>query len=53
MLSGDLEEGLTFDDVALIPAHSTVLPKDADTGTRLTKRIRLHIPIASARRWTP
>ncbi|MFZ5862196.1 MAG: IMP dehydrogenase [Nitrospirota bacterium] len=48
MLSGDLEEGLTFDDVALIPAHSTVLPKDADTGTRLTKRIRLHIPIVSA-----
>jgi IMP dehydrogenase len=48
MLSGDLEEGLTFDDVALIPAHSTVLPKDADTGTRLTKRIRLNIPILSA-----
>jgi len=48
MLNGDLEEGLTFDDVALIPAHSTVLPKDVDTGTRLTKRIRLHIPLVSA-----
>jgi IMP dehydrogenase len=48
MLSGDLEEGLTFDDVALIPAHSTVLPKDADTATHLTKRIRLNIPILSA-----
>jgi IMP dehydrogenase len=48
MLSGDLEEGLTFDDVALIPAHSTVLPKDADTATQLTRRIRLNIPILSA-----
>lgn len=48
MLNRDLEEGLTFDDVVLIPAHSTVLPKDVDTSTRLTKRIRLTIPLVSA-----
>ncbi len=48
MLNGDLEEGLTFDDVALIPARSGVLPKNVETSTRLTKRIRLNIPILSA-----
>lgn len=48
MLNGDLEEGLTFDDVALIPARSGVLPKNVETSTRLTKRIRLNIPIVSA-----
>lgn len=48
MLTRDLEEGLTFDDVALIPARSAVLPKNVDTTTRLTKRIQLNIPIVSA-----
>ena len=43
-----LPEGLTFDDVLLVPAYSEVLPKDADTSTRLTKRLRLNIPILSA-----
>ncbi|EQD34553.1 IMP dehydrogenase/GMP reductase, partial [mine drainage metagenome] len=43
-----LREGLTFDDVLLVPAHSTVLPGDVDTGTRFTRRIRLNIPIVSA-----
>uniref|UniRef100_A0A831THH5 Inosine-5'-monophosphate dehydrogenase n=1 Tax=Thermorudis peleae TaxID=1382356 RepID=A0A831THH5_9BACT len=40
--------GLTFDDVLLIPAESSVLPKDADTRTRLTRTIWLNIPIVSA-----
>ena len=44
----NIEEGLTFDDVVLIPSKSSVLPKDADTRTRLTRRITLNIPIVSA-----
>src|ERR1700761_3169198 len=41
-------EGLTYDDVLLLPAYSEVLPRDVDTGTFLTKKIRLNIPIISA-----
>jgi len=41
-------EGLTFDDVLLVPAHSEVLPNDVSTETRLTRSIRLQIPIVSA-----
>ncbi len=40
--------GLTFDDVLLLPAHSSVLPAEADTATRITRRCRLRIPLASA-----
>ena len=40
--------GLTFDDVLLLPAHSDVLPSEADTGTRITRRLRLRIPLVSA-----
>ncbi|MBA3414856.1 MAG: IMP dehydrogenase, partial [Chloroflexia bacterium] len=40
--------GLTFDDVLLAPAHSEVLPAEADTATRLTRAISLAIPILSA-----
>jgi len=43
-----VREGLTFDDVLLVPRQSEVLPRDADTSTYLTKDIRLHIPILSA-----
>ncbi|SCG82017.1 IMP dehydrogenase [Proteiniborus sp. DW1] len=43
-----LGEGLTFDDVLLVPAKSEVLPKDVRTRTNLTKRIKLNIPIMSA-----
>ncbi|PKM81839.1 MAG: IMP dehydrogenase [Firmicutes bacterium HGW-Firmicutes-14] len=43
-----LKEGLTFDDVLLVPAKSEVLPRDVDTSTYLTKRIRLSIPLMSA-----
>ncbi|GAA4896912.1 IMP dehydrogenase [Ferrimonas pelagia] len=42
------QEALTFDDVLLVPAHSTVLPNTADLGTQLTKKIRLNIPLLSA-----
>jgi IMP dehydrogenase len=40
--------GLTFDDVLLIPAASSVLPRDIDVSTRLTERIALNIPLVSA-----
>ncbi|KAA8483571.1 IMP dehydrogenase [Arcticibacter tournemirensis] len=41
-------EGLTYDDVLLIPAYSEVLPRDVDTSTYLTKKIRLNVPVVSA-----
>ncbi len=43
-----VQEALTFDDVLLLPAHSTVLPKDVDLATRLTRGISLNIPLVSA-----
>jgi IMP dehydrogenase len=43
-----VQEALTFDDVLLLPAHSTVLPKDVDLTTRLTRGISLNIPLVSA-----
>lgn len=43
-----LPEALTFDDVLLVPAHSSVLPKDVQLKTRLTKNIELNIPLMSA-----
>ena len=42
------QEALTFDDVLLIPSHSTVLPKDVRLNTRLTRNIDLNIPLMSA-----
>jgi len=42
------KEALTFDDVLLVPAHSTVLPNTADLRTRLTKEITLNVPMLSA-----
>ncbi|HHF4839273.1 TPA: IMP dehydrogenase [Haemophilus influenzae] len=42
------QEALTFDDVLLVPAHSTVLPNTANLSTKLTKEIRLNIPMLSA-----
>src|SRR5207302_11364351 len=41
-------EGLTFDDVLLVPAASDVLPNEANTGTLLTRHIHLAIPLISA-----
>ena len=43
-----LPVGLTFDDVLLVPAESSVLPRDIDVSTRLTERITLNIPLVSA-----
>ncbi len=43
-----LPEGLTFDDVLLLPAHSIVLPKDVSLATRLSRNIPLNIPLVSA-----
>ena len=43
-----LKQGLTFDDVLLIPAESNVLPADIDLTTHLTKKIKLNIPLISA-----
>ena len=43
-----LTEGLTFDDVLLVPAYSEVLPREVDITTRFSRNIRLNIPIVSA-----
>lgn len=48
MITPDIVEGLTFDDVLLRPARSEVTPAEADTRTRLTRNIELHIPVVSA-----
>ncbi len=48
MIDKELKEGFTFDDLLLIPAESNVLPKDVALSTRLTKSIRLNIPLLSA-----
>ena len=44
----DIKDGLTFDDILLIPQESSILPSDANLATNLTKNIRLNIPIISA-----
>ena len=44
----EISEGLTFDDVLLVPAHSDVLPRDVDVTTNFTTDIKLHTPIVSA-----
>ncbi|MFY9418449.1 MAG: IMP dehydrogenase [Bacteroidales bacterium] len=43
-----LDEGITFDDVLLVPAYSEVLPREVDTSTYLTRDIKLNIPLLSA-----
>ncbi|MXV15945.1 IMP dehydrogenase [Hufsiella ginkgonis] len=43
-----VSEGLTYDDVLLIPAYSEVLPREVDTRSWLTKKIRLNVPVVSA-----
>jgi IMP dehydrogenase len=48
MVFGPIREGLTFDDVLLLPSKSDILPKDVDIRTQLTKRIMLNIPLVSA-----
>ena len=48
MITSDIFEGLTFDDVLLIPDRSDVLPSQTDTSTHFTRNIRLQIPLCSA-----
>src|SRR5436309_509719 len=43
-----LEEALTCDDVLLVPANSEILPREVDLSTRVTRRIRLNVPLLSA-----
>jgi IMP dehydrogenase len=48
MLPTELREGLTFDDVLLVPAASEILPRDTEVTTQLTRSVRLNIPLLSA-----
>jgi IMP dehydrogenase len=48
MLESEVREGLTFDDVLLVPAHSQVLPKEVDISTWITPQIKLNMPLLSA-----
>ena len=48
MIPDVIQEGLTFDDVLLQPAHSEISPAEADTRTCLTRQLALNIPIVSA-----
>ena len=48
MITEKIPEGLTFDDVLLVPARSDVLPTETDTSTQFTRGIRLQIPVCSA-----
>src|ERR687892_254169 len=47
-IGADLRTALTFDDILLVPRHSTVLPAQVDVSTRLTRNIRLNVPLLSA-----
>src|ERR1700757_2383810 len=47
-MEGPITEGLTFDDVLLLPGKSSILPAEADTRTCLTRKIELNIPMVSA-----
>jgi IMP dehydrogenase len=48
MITPNISEGLTFDDVLLVPARSDVLPTETDTSTQFTRGIRLQIPLCSS-----
>src|SRR5262247_2294178 len=47
-IESGLATALTFDDVLLVPRHSAVLPTEVDVSTRVTRNIRLNVPIVSA-----
>jgi IMP dehydrogenase len=47
-IAAELSTALTFDDVLLVPQHSTVLPYQVDVSTRLSRQIRLNVPLVSA-----
>ena len=44
----ELKEGLTFDDVLLVPCHSDVLPSDVDLRSRVSRNVRVNRPLISA-----
>ncbi|MBI4381781.1 MAG: IMP dehydrogenase, partial [candidate division NC10 bacterium] len=48
MIDRMIPEGLTFDDVLLVPAKSEVQPRDVDVSTRLTRRVTINVPVVSA-----
>ena len=48
MKQTNISEGLTFDDVLLLPSYSKIMPKDVDVSTYITGEIKLHIPLLSA-----
>src|ERR1700690_2882656 len=48
MIDGPIPEGLTFDDVLLLPGKSFVLPTEVDTTTHFTRKLSINIPLASA-----
>jgi IMP dehydrogenase len=48
MSDGPITEGLTFDDVLLLPGRSSVLPTEVDTSTNFARKLRLNVPLASA-----
>ena len=43
-----LPDGLTYDDVLLLPAYSRVLPREVEISTQLTRNIRINVPVLSA-----
>ena len=47
-MSKIIKDGITFDDILLIPNYSNVLPKEVDLSTQLTKKIKLNVPLMSA-----
>ncbi len=47
-IAADISTALTFDDVLLVPQHSTVLPTQVDVSTRFTRNIRVNVPLISA-----
>jgi len=48
MIDGPIQEGLTFDDVLLVPGKSSILPNEVTTSTNFTRKLQLAIPLASA-----
>src|SRR5215467_15190798 len=48
MNDGSIPDALTFDDVLLQPGRSTVLPTEVDTTTNFSRKVKLHVPLASA-----
>src|ERR1043166_9879910 len=48
MIEGPIQEGLTFDDVLLVPGKSSVLPAEVDTQTHFTRKLKINVPLVSA-----